>query len=100
MLHDGAPQWPGLDLDQPTVVIVKAMARLWGPTPGWFCSRDRAPWRMRTTIGMVARVPARGRSCWNRDDITWASPMSAATTAPPGPIRPIGLIFDRFLRAE
>ncbi|WEF25610.1 DVUA0089 family protein [Paracoccus sp. S3-43] len=100
VLHDGATQWLGFDLDQPTVVIVNAYGGLVGADPklvlfaasgGVMAENDDADGGTDARLGPVLLEPGRyhlGVVDVGRND------------GSTGPIRPIGLTFDRFLRAE
>ncbi|MTD99458.1 hypothetical protein GIY56_04050 [Paracoccus sp. YIM 132242] len=99
VLHDGAAQWLGFDLDQPTVVIVSAYGSLVGADPRLVlfaasgaleAENDDVDGGTDARVGPVLLEPGRyhlGVVDVNRNDGTR------------GPIRPIGLMFERFLRA-
>ena len=100
VLHDGAAQWVGFDLDQPTVVIISAYGGLVGADPKLVLfapngalagENDDSDGGTDARLGPILLQPGRhqlGVIDVNRND------------GSTGPIRPIGLIFERFLRAE
>lgn len=100
VLHDGAAQWLGFDLDQPTVLIVSAYGSLAGADPRLvlFASsgalkaeNDDVDGSTDSRLGPVLLEPGRyhlGVVDVSRND------------GSAGPVRPIGLMFERFLRAE
>lgn len=99
VLHDGAAQWLGFDLDQPTVVIVNAYGGLVGADPRLVLftasgalagENDDADGGTDARLGPVLLEP--GRYHLGVVDVGRNDGSS-------GPIRPIGLTFDRFLRA-
>lgn len=100
VLHDGAAQWLGFDLDQPTVVIINAYGALVGADPrlvlftgsGAFAGEnDDADGGTDARLGPVLLEP--GRYHLGVIDVS----RNDGST---GPIRPVGLTFDRFLRAR
>ena len=100
VLHDGATQWLGFDLDQPTVIIINAFGGLVGADPRLVLfaasgavagENDDVDGGTDARLGPVLLEPGRyhlGVVDVGRND------------GSAGPIRPIGLTFDRFLRAE
>ena len=99
VLHDGAAQWLGFDLDQPTVVIVSAYGTLAGADPRLVLfaapgamagENDDADGGTNARLGPVLLQPGRYHL-----GVVDVSRNDGST----GPIRPIGLIFERFLRA-
>ena len=100
VLHDGAAQWLGFDLDQPTVVVISAFGSLVGADPRLVlfaasgaleAENDDVDGGTDARVGPVLLQPGRYHL-----GVVDVSRNDAAT----GPIRPIGLMFDRFLRAE
>ncbi len=100
VLHDGATQWLGFDLDQPTVLIVNAYGGLVGADPKLVLfaasggvvgeNDDAGDGGTDARLGPLLLEPGRyhlGVVDVGRND------------GSTGPIRPIGLTFDRFLRA-
>lgn len=99
VLHDGAAQWLGFDLDQPTVVIVSAYGALVGADPRLVLfaasgavagENDDADGGTDARLGPLLLEPGRYHL-----GVVDAGRNDGST----GSIRPIGLIFDRFLRA-
>ena len=100
VLHDGAAQWLGFDLDQPTVVVISAIGRLVGADPKLVLfapngtlagENDDMDGSTDSRLGPVLLQPGRhhlGVIDISRND-------SAA-----GAVRPIGLVFERYLRAD
>nr|WP_237168671.1 DVUA0089 family protein [Paracoccus shandongensis] len=100
VLHDGATQWLGFDLDKPTVLVVSAYGSLAGADPRLVLfaasgalegENDDIDGSTDARVGPVLLQPGRyhlGVVDVSRNDDTL------------GPIRPIGLMFDRFLRPD
>lgn len=100
VLHDGAAQWLGFDLDRPTVVVVSAYGSLVGADPKLVlfaasgaleAENDDVDGGTNARVGPVLLQP--GRYHLGVVDVSRNDGSS-------GPIRPIGLLFERFLRAE
>ncbi|MFC3169774.1 hypothetical protein ACFOD7_17120 [Paracoccus fontiphilus] len=100
VLHDGTAQWLGFDLDQPTVVIVSAYGSLVGADPRLVlfaasgaleAENDDVDGSTNARVGPVLLQP--GRYHLGVVDVSRADGAA-------GPIRPIGLMIERFLRAE
>lgn len=98
LLHDGGAQWLGLVLDQPTVLIVSAYGSfagadpklvLFGASGAPVAENDDIDGGTNARLGPILLEPGRyhmGVIDVSRNDGTI------------GPIRPVGLIFDRFQR--
>lgn len=100
ILHDGAAQWLGFDLDRPTVLVVNAYGSLAGADPRLVlfaatgaleAENDDVDGGTDARVGPVLLQPGRYHL-----GVVDVSRNDGST----GPIRPIGLMFDRFLRAE
>lgn len=100
VLHDGATQWLGFDLDQPTVLIVSAYGSLAGADPRLVLfaasgaltgENDDVDGGTNARLGPVLLQP--GRYHLGVVDVA----RNDGTT---GPIRPVGLIFERFVPAQ
>ena len=98
VLHDGAAQWLGLALDQPTVLIISGYGSFTGADPKLVlfaasgapvAENDDIDGSTNARLGPVLLEP--GRYHLGVIDVS----RNDGTT---GPIRPIGLIFDRFQR--
>lgn len=100
ILHEGRTQWLGFDLDQPTVVIIAASALPGGADPklvlftttGAFQGEnDDVDGGINARLGPILLQPGRyhlGVVDVGRNDGTR------------GPIRPVSMVFERFLRAD
>lgn len=98
VLHDGAAQWLGLVLDQPTVLIVSAYGSfagadpklvLFAPSGAPVAENDDIDGGTNARLGPV--LLEQGRYHLGVVDVS----RNDGTT---GPIRPVGLIFDCFQR--
>ena len=98
MLHDGAVQWLGLTLDWPTVLIISGYGSFGGADPKLVlfaasgapvAENDDVDGGTNARLGPVLLEP--GRYHLGVIDVS----RNDGTT---GPIRPVGLIFDRFQR--
>lgn len=100
VLHDGVTQWLGFDLEQQTVIVVNAYGSLVGADPRLVlfaasgaleAENDDVDDTTNARLGPILLEPGRyhlGVVDVGRND------------GSTGPIRPIGLLFERFMRAE